>query len=113
MQLVHTPLNYGIHHIKVVTENLKEGKNIRQDTIVIAYVYNNRTERKQYHRNFDLKTGSRYIFTTHLFTPCSSDFPRMQGYCDGHDFYPVSSSLVKKYATIQRIIHIAPFLPNR
>lgn len=113
MQLVHNPLNYGIHHIKVVTDNLKEEKNILQDTIVVAYVYNNWTEKKQYHKNFDLKTGRKYIFTVHWFTPCSSDFPRMQGYCDGQEFYPGSSSLIKKYVTIRRIIHVEPFLATK
>lgn len=96
---------YGIHHLKVVSMDISNSNKI-VDTLILAYVYNKQNEYQLYKRNFDLKVDRSYIFDIHLFKPCQSDFPRLQGICsdDGIFFYPESNKMISKYSTINRII---------
>ena len=96
---------YGVHHFKIALTDITNNK--KNDTIIIAYVYNNLSEHSLYLENFNLKIDSDYIFEVNDFTPCKSDFPRIQGLCDENDYFiPESNKLIKKYKTIYRIINV-------
>lgn len=95
---------YGIYHIKIGVVNLVDST-IR-DTLIIAIVYNNFIERRQYEDSFGIKVGKNYIFTVASFMPCHSDFPKLAGFCDSvqNEFYPEHSRVASKYKNIYRVI---------
>ena len=96
---------YGVHHIKIRMLDIRD--DTFTDTILIAYVYNTRTELDKYKKNFGMKKGETYGFFVSTFEPCDSDFPRLQGICreDG-TFKPSSNSNIKSYRTILRVIDL-------
>lgn len=104
---------YGVHHIKVILLDIVN-ENKETDTVILAYVYNRLTETKAYKNGFDLKRDSIYMFYVHQFSPCHSDFPKIQGTCysDKMEFYPESNQLIRKYYSINRIIYSTPFKIN-
>jgi len=96
---------YGVHHFKIAVIDISDSGKVT-DTLILAYVYNKLTESESYKKNFGLNIGEQYIFYIHPFTPCKSDFPRIQGFCsdDGFNFYPESNKLINRYHSINRII---------
>ena len=105
---------YGVHHIKVVLVDVANYNKL-SDTLILAYVYNNFTERELYKKNFNLERNKIYAFYLNELIPCSSDFPRLQGNCDVEKniFYPESNHLIKEYSFIQRIIYAFDFKLER
>lgn len=96
---------YGVHHLKVGVL-LNFDSNVIVDTIIIALVYNKSMDNLQYSKNFNLKVDSFYIFDLSYFSPCHSDFPRIQGVCsENYLFMPISNKLIKKYTKIYRIVN--------
>ena len=96
---------YGVHHLKIGVIDIADSS--IKDTIVVAYVYNIRSESKSYFRNFNIKAGNSYIFDIGLFSPCNSDFIKLEGRCDqNNEFYPISDKLTKHYAKIYRVINL-------
>lgn len=100
---------YGVHHIKIAVIDIRNKNFI--DTLIVSIVYNMVSEKKAYRNNFGLKKDATYAFHVHSFTPCKSDFPRIQGGCstDSSTFYPKSGKLVKSYDSILRIILFYPY----
>ncbi len=95
---------YGIYHLKVEMIDLVDS--LIKDTLIIAIVYNMRSEIKNYIRGFDLKVGKNYIFDIGAFSPCEGDFPKLQGFCDEYlNFIPESNKLIKRYNKIYRVIY--------
>lgn len=100
-----TKYYYGVHHLKIVLIDIKDGK--IKDTLILAYVYNSLSEHSLYLKNFKLMRNKNYIFNVCYFMPCKSDFPRMQGFCDDNNYFlPESNRLIEKYKHIYRIINI-------
>ena len=101
---------YGVHHIKVVLIDIANA-NKEADTLILACVYNRLTETQAYKNGFGLKKGAIYMFYIHPFTPCRSDFPKIQGTCYSGEmeFHPESNQLIKQYRSINRIIYTASF----
>jgi len=96
---------YGVHHFKIGVIDITDS--LIKDTLIVAYVYNIRSELKNYFKNFNIKAGNSYIFNIGLFSPCNSDFPKLEGRCDqNNEFYPVSNKLTKHYAKIYRVINL-------
>lgn len=97
---------YGVHHLKIgiidVTDSLVK------DTMILAYVFNIKSELRSYFKNFNLKAGDNYIFDIGQFSPCKSDFPKLEGRCGENGiFYPLSNKLIEKYNEIFRVINIS------
>lgn len=101
---IGTRYYYGVHHLKIASIDLSDS--LVRDTMIIAYVYNMKSELASYHRNFDLKDGECYIFDLAEFSPCNSDFPRIEGYCKLLQFFPLSDSQIKHYKRIYRVINV-------
>lgn len=101
---------YGFFHIKVAVMDAQTDRDI--DTVTIAYVYNRHSEIGLYNEKFNLKRGNSYILDICYFTPCQSDFPRLEGRCQNGQFFPVSNRLIKSYAGIYRVINIIPYKPH-
>jgi hypothetical protein len=96
---------YGVHHLKIGVIDIADS--LIKDTMIVAYVYNIRTELKSYFKNFNIKAGNSYIFDLGLFSPCNSDFQKLEGRCDqNNEFYPVSNKLTKHYTKIYRVINL-------
>lgn len=100
---------YGVHHYAIGRLDVRTGK--VTDTVIVAMVFNIKTESKLYLKNFGLKAGRKYIFDVHNFTPCDSDFPRLEGRCDPKSlqFFPDSKTLIDSYRQIFRIINFFEF----
>jgi len=96
---------YGIHHCKIGIVNPMDS--LVKDTIIIAFVYNLLSEHTQYFKNFGVEPGKCYILDLSIFSPCHSDFPKLQGKCDlnKNEFYPDSKKIIKKYKKIYRVIN--------
>jgi len=96
---------YGVHHYAIGRLDVQTGK--VTDTVIVAMVFNIKTESKMYLKNFGLKAGKKYIFDVHNFTPCDSDFPRLEGRCDPKSlqFFPDSKTLIDSYKQILRVIN--------
>ncbi len=96
---------YGVHHLKIGIIDITDS--LVKDTIILAYVYNIKSELSSYFNNFDLKAGGNYIFNIGLFSPCKSDFPKLEGRCGENEiFFPVSNNLIKHYNRIYRVINV-------
>jgi hypothetical protein len=96
---------YGVHHLKVGVIDIKDS--LVKDTIILAYVYNIKSELKSYIKSFDLKVGNNYILNIALFAPCKSDFPKLEGRCNENEiFFPVSNKLIGQYKKIYRVINV-------
>ena len=100
---------YGVHHLRIACIN--PANNSSNDTLIVAYVYNNTSEHSLYMKNFNLKIGATYIWNIADFKPCQSDFPRIQGKCDQQEFsfLPESNKLIKEYKHIYRVINFYPY----
>jgi hypothetical protein len=99
---------YGIHHFKIGVIDIQDS--IIKDTVVIAYVYNMHSELDNYLDNFDLKVNQSYIFDLSEFSPCKSDFPRLEGRCKLTEFFPLSNKLIKHYSNIYRVINATSWI---
>jgi hypothetical protein len=103
---VGTRYYYGIHHLKIGIIDIRDS--LVKDTMILAYVYNIKSELKSYFSNFNMKVGRNYIFDLGLFSPCKSDFPKLEGRCAGSGvFSPVSNKLIKQYDQIYRVINMS------
>lgn len=107
--LVSGTYYYGIHHYRIGCVDVQTGK--VTDTIIVAMVYNIKKESKMYLKNFEVKVGRWYMFDVHNFTPCDSDFPRIEGRCEqgSLQFLPDSKTLISSYKQIFRIINFFEF----
>lgn len=102
---------YGVHHLKLAVINT-ENKTV-MDTLIVAYVYNVFADHAMYVKNFKLKKGDSYIFDISDFSPCHSDFPKIQGRCDEDGvFLPISNKLINKYKHLYRVINSYKYLPE-
>ncbi|WP_315823133.1 hypothetical protein [Paraflavitalea speifideaquila] len=89
---------YDIYHVKVIDQ--------RKDTILLAIVYNITKDVDSVVKNCGVKMGNTYEFIASYFSPCNSDFPKMNG-CDYlHNIYVGSKGSKKKYTRILRVIDI-------
>lgn len=103
---------YGIHHLRIEAINI--GDNSPRDTLIIAWVYNMRSEQRDYDAGFNLILGKKYIFDLAEFEPCKSDFPRLEGVCkQGQSFFPLSNTLIKKYSKIYRVINVSDWIERK
>jgi hypothetical protein len=99
---------YGLYHLKIGAIDVS--KNTISDTLIVVYVYNKRSEIKEYLNGFNLKVGQDYIFDLSIFSPCHSDLHRLEGQCQGDNYFvPFSNKLIKRYSEIYRIINITPW----
>ncbi len=102
---IGTRYYYGVHHLKIGIIDIRDS--LVKDTMIIAYVYNIISELKSYFSNFNMKVGRNYIFDLGQFSPCRSDFPKLEGSCRGDGvFSPVSNKLIKQYDKIYRVINM-------
>jgi hypothetical protein len=98
---------YGLYHLKIGVIDVSSG--IVKDTMIVARVYNKRSEIKDYLDGFNLRVGEDYIFDLSVFSPCHSDFHRLEGHCKGNNYFvPLSSKLTKGYSKIYRIVNTTP-----
>ena len=97
---------YGLFHVKVGVLDVETDK--VTDTLIITFVYNKIYDINMYADRFRLKNDSAYIFDLSYFTPCNSDFPRLEGVCSGGRFIPLSNKLIKSYTGIYRVINKIP-----
>jgi hypothetical protein len=94
---------YAIQHFKVVSP--------KGDTLLIAYVFDTKTQIRAAIENFGITKDSIYEFTLYKLNPCNSDFPVLIGCAYRGDslYIPHAVSVVKKpYSKILRIIDLAP-----
>lgn len=107
--LVSGTYYYGVHHYKIGRLDVQTGK--VADTVIVAMVFNIKKESKMYLKNFGIKIGRKYMFDVHNFTPCDSDFPRIEGRCEqgSLQFLPDSKTLISSYKQIFRIINFFEF----
>jgi hypothetical protein len=95
---------YGVHHFKLGVIDISDS--VIEDTIIVAYVFNFRSDLRNYFNDFDLKVHRCYIFDLAQFLPCKSDFPRIEGRCGAnYEFFPVSNRLITHYSKIYRVIN--------
>lgn len=95
---------YGVQHLKLGVIDISDS--VTKDTIIVAYVFNVRSDLRNYFNNFDLKVNGCYIFDLARFMPCKSDFPRIEGGCQAnYEFFPVSNKLITHYSKIYRVIN--------
>ncbi len=89
--------NYCFLHLKI--------KTTKGDSITsLVRVFNMHTEAAAYAAGDNLKIGDVKKFRVFIFSPCECGLPRVDGHCEGDEYFPIESKVLKSYSTINRII---------
>ena len=89
--------NFCFLHLKIRT--------VKGDSIIsLVRVFNMHIEAEDYAIGDNLKIGDTKKFRVYEFSPCECGLPRVDGYCEGNEFFPIESKVLKQYSTIYRIV---------
>jgi hypothetical protein len=87
---------YGSFHLKI---------EVNKKSIYVVKVFNMIEEFDKYLKCFNYKVGEKRIFYLYKTNLCNSGIPRIDGYCEDGFYYPLKSSVIKRYDMIYRVIH--------